>query len=134
MADNLDANTNVARMEESIKINESQFDSLVAQVKKRYPNFDWDKFNNLSSSVKRMVIRNYLAQMAYEEVAENFKADMKSRAKGDVVTEDYNKHTYYYDKADDLYRKDYVTANIMEEAKKKFLDVDESKQENSSRS
>lgn len=125
MADNksvsISVESNMSAIEESIKINESQFDSLVAQVKKRYPNFDWDKFDNLSSSVKRMVIRNYLAQMAYEEVAENFKADIKSRAKGDVVTEDYNKHTYYYNKSDDLYRKDYVTANIMAEAKKRGL-------------
>lgn len=121
MADNLDANTNVARMEESIKINESQFDSLVAQVKKRYPNFDWNGFNNLSSGAKRMVIRNYLAQMAFAKIVEDFKADMKSRAKGGVVVEEHNKHTYYYDKADDLYRKDYVTANIMAEAKKRGL-------------
>lgn len=113
MADNesvgVDAETNIATIKESIKINEAEFDSLVEQVKERYPDFDWNGFNNLNSDTKRMVLKNYLAKLAFEQIKENYIQDVYARSKDGVIVEKDADSTVYVNKSDELYRTSYVT-------------------------
>lgn len=114
----IDAETNFSIVEDSIKINEEEFEQVVDQVKKRYTDFDWVKFDTLDQRTKRMVIKNYLARLAFEEVQENYMKDLRARAKDGVSSETYDRETYYFNTSDTKYRKLYVTEkDLVEKAK-----------------
>ena len=79
--ENIDAETNISIVENSIKINEEEFNKVVEQIAKRYPNFDWATFDSLDSDAQRIVLKNYLARLAFDEIKENYVKDIRARAK-----------------------------------------------------
>lgn len=107
--ENIDAETNISIVENSIKINEEEFNKVVEQIAKRYPNFDWATFDSLDSDAQRIVLKNYLARLAFDEIKENYVKDIRARAKDGISTEKRDKETYYFNKSDTKYRTHYVT-------------------------
>ncbi len=108
-AENIDVETNISIIENNMKINQEEFDKLVEQVKQRYNDFDWVGFDNLSIDAKRMVIRNYLARIAFEEVKQNFIDDIYMRAKDGVTVEKEGNETNYFNTSDVKYRTLYLS-------------------------
>ncbi|MBR3510548.1 MAG: hypothetical protein IKN73_00610 [Alphaproteobacteria bacterium] len=119
--DNIDANSNMNYILSKIKDNELKFNDIAAQVQKKYPDFDWSRFQELEPDAKRIVIKNLLAQEAYSEIRNTFKKDIYSRVKNGVSMDDYGDEIYYYNSSDKLYRTNYVEDNIMAEAKRQNL-------------
>ena len=108
-AENIDVETNISIIENNMKINQEEFDKLVEQVKQRYNDFDWVGFDNLSIDAKRMVIKNYLARIAFEEVKQNFINDIYMRAKDGVTVEKEDNETEYFNTSDAKYRTLYLS-------------------------
>ena len=114
----INAETNFTTIENSIKINEEEFEQVVEQVKQKYTDFDWGKFDALEPRTKRMVIKNYLARLAFEEVKENYMKDLRARAKDGISSETSDWETYYFNESDTKYRKLYVTEKDLAEKAK----------------
>ena len=118
-SESIDAETSMSIVEENIRINEEEFNKVVEQVSRRYPNFDWTTFDNLDLDARRIVLKNYLARLAFDEVKENYLKDLRARAKDGVATEKYDKETYYFNKSDAKYRTQYITDEMIREQAKK---------------
>lgn len=106
---NIDAETNASSVENSIKINEEEFDRIVQQVKRRYPDFDWTKFDTLDAGTKRIVIKNYLARIAFDEVKENYIRDLYAHTTDGVEVQEGVYNTTYFNKSDAQYRTEYIS-------------------------
>lgn len=120
--ENIDAETNISIVENSIKINEDEFERVVEHVKKRYTDFDWDNFNALDLDARRIVLKNYLARLAFDEVKENYIKDIHARAKDGVSTENYGAETYYFNKSDAKYRHaGSIMQDLLKKAKKHHI-------------
>ena len=115
----IDAETNMTLVHDSIKINEEEFNKVAEQIAKRYPNFDWVTFDTLDDWTKRVVIKNYLARLAFDEIQGNYIKDLQTRAKDGVSTEKYDKETYYFNKSDAKYRTQYITDQMIREKAQK---------------
>ena len=111
------ADSNVELINRKILENEKQFKDLVVEAKKYFKNFDWNGFEDLPVDAQRIVIQNYLAQEAFQEIGDNFKKDIYNRTNNQVEKE----HGYYFNSSDKLYRTDYVSENITERAKQQNL-------------
>lgn len=117
--ENIDAETNVSLVHDSIKINEEEFNKVAEQIAKRFPNFDWVTFDSLDLDTKRIVLKNYLARLAFDEVKANYIKDIHTKAKDGVATEKHDKETYYFNKSDAKYRTLYITDEMIREKAKK---------------
>ena len=117
--ENIDAETNMALVHDSIKINEEEFNKVAEQIAKRYPNFDWVTFDSLDLDARRIVLKNYLARLAFDEIKENYLKDIRARAKDGVTTEKYDSETYYFNKSDSKYRTQYITDQMIREKAQK---------------
>lgn len=117
--ENIDTETNMSIIKDSIKINEAEFNKVAEQIAKRYPNFDWVTFDTLDDWTKRVVIKNYLARLAFDEVKGNYLKDLQARAKDGVSTEKYDRETYYFNKSDAKYRTQYITDQMIREKAQK---------------
>ena len=115
----IDAETNISLVHDGIKINEEEFNKVAEQIAKRFPNFDWVTFDSLDLDARRIVLKNYLARLAFDEVKENYIKDIRARAKDGVSTEKYDKETYYFNKSDAKYRTQYITDEMIREKAKK---------------
>lgn len=119
--ESIDAETSISIVKESIKINEDEFNKIVEQIAKRYPNVDWTTFDSLDPYVRRGVLKNYLAGLAFEEVRKNYIKDIHARAKDGVAVEKADKFNQitYFNKSDAKYRTDYITDKMIKDKAKK---------------
>ncbi|MFQ6760367.1 MAG: hypothetical protein ACLRFM_03150 [Alphaproteobacteria bacterium] len=115
----IDAENNMSIIQDSIKINEQEFNNVAEQIAKRYPNFDWVTFDNLDLDARRIVLKNYLARIAFDEVKENYLKDIRARAKDGVITKTDDDETYYFNKSDAKYRTNYIADQTIQEKAKK---------------
>lgn len=120
-----DPDTNIETVKNNLKINEEEFDKIVKQLKKRFNDFDWNNFDKLDSRAQRMVIRNYLAMLAFDEIKQNYIKDIYDRSPDGVEIEKDIYGTYYFNKSDTKYRKLHVSEeDIINKAKRRCKTCD----------
>ena len=122
----IDAETNASAVENSIKINEEEFDRIVQQVKRRYTDFDWAKFDGLDAGAKRVVIKNYLARIAFDSIKENYIRNFYAKATDGVEIQESGYNTIYFNKSDAKYRTEYITGKgLIEKAGRRCRTCDD---------
>jgi len=119
--EDISAAKNMEKIEEQLRNNDLKFENLLEELRKKYTDFDWNNFDNMSPAAKRIIIKNYLVQKGYSEIVDNYKKDFYRRSNNDVTTEEREYVTEYFNSSDLKYIKNYIYDDIMKEAEQKGL-------------
>lgn len=119
--ENISTEKNANTVFEQIQINESEFDNITDFLKPRYSDFNWTGFDDLDSGTKRIVLRNLLAQEAFEEIKQKYIKDIYERSSEEIIYQEDNFNKYYTNKSDAEYWRDSATDNIFKEAKERGI-------------